>query len=147
MPRMVDRLAEFSAAKTPAEPAQRQNAYVMVSFFVADTRQEAHELTSQNWRDSDREEGIALMRRRGIDPSAPDFATGAVGWMTWDFARASEVCIYDDPSACVERLQSLQEQLPTMYQCILEFNRRGRIPSERVRRSMRLFAEKVMPKL
>jgi len=40
-----------------------------------------------------------------------------------------------------------QEQLSSMYQCILEFNRRGRIPSVRVRESMRLFAEKVMPKL
>ena len=34
-----------------------------------------------------------------------------------------------------------------MYQCILEFNRRGRIPSARIRESMRLFAEQVMPKL
>ena len=66
--------------------------------------------------------------------------------MTWDFARVSQVCIYDEPSACVERLQSLQDQLPGMYQCILEFNRRGRITSERVRESMALFAEKVMPK-
>jgi len=46
-----------------------------------------------------------------------------------DFAKAKEICIYDEPAACVERLQCLQEQLPSMYQCILEFNRRGRIPS------------------
>ena len=37
--------------------------------------------------------------------------------------------------------------MPTMYECILEFNRRARIPSERVQESMRLFAEKVMPAL
>ena len=67
--------------------------------------------------------------------------------MTWDFARAKEVCIYGEPEACVERLQSLREQLPTMKQCILEFNRRGRIPTERVRESMQLFAERVMPEL
>jgi hypothetical protein len=52
-----------------------------------------------------------------------------------------------EPTACVERLQCLQEQLPSMYQCILEFNRRGRIPSAKIRESMRLFAEQVMPKL
>jgi hypothetical protein len=34
-----------------------------------------------------------------------------------------------------------------MSQCILEFNRRGRIPSEAIQTSMRLFADKVMPKL
>ena len=67
--------------------------------------------------------------------------------MTWDFAKAREICIYDAPAACVERLQSLQEQLPSMYQCILEFNRRGRIPSAQVRESMRLFTEEVLPKL
>lgn len=67
--------------------------------------------------------------------------------MTWDFEKAKSICIYDEPEVCVERLQSLQAQLPTMYQCILECNRRGRIPSAMVRDSMRLFAEKVMPKL
>ena len=147
MPRIRERLAEFDAAKPSNRATQPQNAYVMVSFFVANTRKEAHEVASQNWRDDDREAGIALMRSRGIDPSVPEFSIGAVGWMTWDFARAAEVCIYDEPSACVERLHSLQEQLPTMHQCILEFNRRGRIPSDRVRESMQLFAEKVAPRL
>ena len=152
MPRMVERLAEFEAASASgepahAQPAQAQKVCVMVPFFVADTRREAQEVASQNWRDSDREAGIAYMRRRGVDPSAPDFATGAVGWMTWDFARATEVCIYGEPSACVERLQSIREQLPTMNECILEFNRRGRIRTERVRESMQLFAERVMPGL
>jgi hypothetical protein len=65
----------------------------------------------------------------------------------WGLAQAKEICIYDEPAACVECLQCLQEQLPSMYQCILEFNQRGRIPSARVRESMRLFAEQVLPKL
>ena len=34
-----------------------------------------------------------------------------------------------------------------MHQCILELNRRGSLPSERVRESMRLFVDKVMPNL
>jgi hypothetical protein len=87
------------------------------------------------------------MKSLGLDASRPDFTTGAVGWMTWDLAKAKEICIYDEPTACVERLQCLQEQFPSMYQCILEFNRRGRIPSLRVRESMRLCAEQVMAKL
>lgn len=144
--RLVDRLAEFEAAKVP-DPPHPQNAYVMVSVFVAESRSEAHRITRQNWRDGDRQDGLALMKRMGVDPSRPDFATGAVGWQTWDFERAREVCIYEDVTGCIERLQELQERLPTMHQCILEFNRRARIPSERVRESMRLFAEKVMPAL
>ncbi len=147
MPRMADRLAEFEAAKPHREITQPQNAYVMVSFFVAKTREEAHAAAKENWRPEDTEAGIARMKSLGIDPSVPDFATGAVGWMTWDFARAKEVCIYDEPAACVERLRALQERLPTMSQCILEFNRRGRIPTGRVKESMRLFADEVMPEL
>jgi alkanesulfonate monooxygenase SsuD/methylene tetrahydromethanopterin reductase-like flavin-dependent oxidoreductase (luciferase family) len=147
MPRLIQRLAEYEAAKSTNGVTPPQRAYVMVSFFVAKTRSEAHTVTRENWRDTDAVSGLEYMKSLGIDPTRPDFATGAVGWMTWDFEKAKSICIYDEPEACVERLQSLQEQLPTMYQCILEFNRRGRIPSAMVRDSMRLFAEKVMPKL
>jgi hypothetical protein len=58
--------------------------------------------------------GLEYMKSLGINPSRRDFATGAVGWMTWDFEKAKPICVYDKPSACVDRLQSLQEQLPTM---------------------------------
>jgi alkanesulfonate monooxygenase SsuD/methylene tetrahydromethanopterin reductase-like flavin-dependent oxidoreductase (luciferase family) len=147
MPRLIDRLAEFEAAKPAQPPEVPQRVYVMVSFFVGKTRAEAHAITRENWRDTDRVDGVAFMNSLGIDQSRPDFTTGAAGWMTWDFAKAKELCIYDEPSACVERLQQLQEQLPSMYQCILEFNRRGRIPSATVRDSMRLFADQVLPRL
>ena len=147
LPRMTQRLEEFEAAKlaTPSAPPQR--SYVMVSFFVAKTRQAARTFMQENWRPSDKTAGLERMKRMGIDPSQPDFATGAVGWMTWDFDKACEICIYDEPEACVDRLQHLQEQLPTLHQCILEFNRRGRIPTEQTRESMRLFAAKVRPRL
>ena len=147
MPRLIERLAEYAAAKPAPSSTLPQRVYVMVSFFVAKTRAEAHAVARENWRDTDAADGIAFMKSLGIDAARPDFTTGAVGWMTWDFAKAKEICIYDEPTACVERLQSLQEQLPPMYQCILEFNRRGRIPSARIRESMRLFADQVMPKL
>jgi hypothetical protein len=119
----------------------------MVSFFVAKTRAEAHVVSRENWRNTDTAAGLEYVKSLGIDPTRPDFATAAVSWMTWDFEKAKHICIYDEPAACIERLQNLQEQLPTMYRCILEFNRRGRIPSALVRDSMRLFAEQVMPKL
>jgi alkanesulfonate monooxygenase SsuD/methylene tetrahydromethanopterin reductase-like flavin-dependent oxidoreductase (luciferase family) len=147
MPRLIPRLAEYAAAQPAHTVTPPPRVYVMVSCFVAKTRQEAHACMRENWRDSDTTAGLAYMQSLGIDPSRPDFSTGAVGWMTWDFARAKEVCIYDEPAACVERLQSLQEQLPSMSQCILECNRRGRIPSPRIQESIRLFAEQVMPKL
>ena len=147
IPRLQERLAEFEAAKPTANESPPQRVYVMVSLFVAKTREEAHRAASENWRPTDLADGLAYMKSMGIDPSQPNFSTGAIGWMTWDFERALEICIYDEPEACVERLQELQEQLPTMHECILEMNRRARIPGEKIRESMRLFAEKVMPKL
>ena len=65
----------------------------------------------------------------------------------WDFEEAERHCIYDDPPGCIEKLRILQEKLPYMEQCILEFNRRGRIPNELVMDSMRLFTDKVRPAL
>jgi alkanesulfonate monooxygenase SsuD/methylene tetrahydromethanopterin reductase-like flavin-dependent oxidoreductase (luciferase family) len=147
IPRWSQRLAEYAAAKPADAVTPPQRTHVMVSLFVAKTRAEAHAATRENWRNADTAAGLEYLKSLGIDPTRPDFATGAVGWMTWDFEKAKHICIYDEPAACMERLQSQQEQLPTMYQCILEFNRRGRIPSAMVRDSIRLFAEQVMPKL
>ncbi len=147
MPRLVPRLAEFEAAQRETPLVEPQPAHVMVSFFVAKTRQEAHTMMQENWRPGDTKAGYERLKQMGFDPNTPDFATGAVGWMSWNFDRACEVAIYDEPAACVDRLQSLQEQLPGMSQCILEFNRRGRIPSPDIKASMQLFAEEVMPKL
>lgn len=147
MPRMIERLKEFEAAKPTEGVTQPQHAYVMVSFHVAETRQKARDAMRHNWRDSDKAEGLRIMKSMGIEPSTTDFATGATGWATWDFDLAAELCIYDEPSACVERLQELQEKLPTMYECILEFNRRARLPGDQIKESMRLFSDKVMPHL
>lgn len=78
----------------------------------------------------------------GVGPSKPDFATGAVCWMTWDFASASEVCIYDEPS---RRASSGCRAFRSSFRACTSaswFNRRGRLVE-----SMDLFAEKVMPEL
>ncbi len=49
------------------------------------------------------------------------------------------------PEAVVERLQAYQEQLG-ISGVVLEMNYGGRIPYDRVINSMRLLAEKVVPK-
>ena len=147
VPSLMERLAEFDAAKLTSGASHPQQVHVMVSFFVAESKAEAQELAGRNWSDSDATAGVDYLRSLGFDTSNPESVPGAIGWMMWDLDRVLEVCIYDEPAACVEGLQRLREQLPSMGMCILEFNRRGRIPSERVMQSMRLFAEKVMPEL
>ncbi len=126
---------------------QGQESHVALPFFVANSKEEALEVTKENWRDQDVVDGIKYIKAQGLDPDNPKALPGVVRWMTWDITKASELFIFDEPDACVDRLLQLQDYLPNMNQCILEFNRRGRIPSWRVQESMRLFAEKVLPKL
>jgi alkanesulfonate monooxygenase SsuD/methylene tetrahydromethanopterin reductase-like flavin-dependent oxidoreductase (luciferase family) len=147
MPRLIDRLKEFEDSKQPDKALHPQKAHVALSFFVGKTRKEAHDVMRNNWRDSDIISAPADASASTVGTSRHNFTTGVGGWATWNFDEAVQNSIYDDPAGCVEKLQALQEQLPTMDTCILEFNRRGRTTSERVKESMRLFADKVMPKL
>jgi len=147
IPRLVDRLREFKAATPDSAPAHPQPSHVSISFFVAESREKAHRIAGRNWRHDDIVNTVLDSTASTVGTTRHSFTSGVGGWATWDFEEALRNCIYDDPAGCVERLQSLQQQLPGMGQCILEFNRRGRIPSEQIKESMRLFAEKVMPRL
>ena len=55
-----------------------------------------------------------------------------------------EIGVFGDPDYCVERIQTLRQQFP-MEEFICYFNRGGLIDHATVRRSMELFAKKVMP--
>ncbi len=147
MPRLIDRMREFENAKPAAGTDQPQPFNVNISFFVAETRQKARDLMRLNWRDEDVVSGAPGKGASSVGTARHSFSSGVGGWATWNFDEALSHSIYDDPQGCVEQLRSLQEQLPGMNQCILEFNRRGRIPNELIQESLRLFAEKVMPEL
>ncbi|MDA0770391.1 MAG: LLM class flavin-dependent oxidoreductase [Chloroflexi bacterium] len=146
-PMLAKRMDDFQAMKVPNQVGQYQPAHVAISFFVAETKEKARAIARENWRNED-----ILLEAPGqaasvVGATRPNFSSGAGSWATWDFEEAEKHCIYDDAAGCVERLNELQQALPHMDQCILEFNRRGRIPSELVMESMRLFSEKVKPEL
>jgi alkanesulfonate monooxygenase SsuD/methylene tetrahydromethanopterin reductase-like flavin-dependent oxidoreductase (luciferase family) len=65
------------------------------------------------------------------------------GRLTYD-KFAELMGVLDTPDACVERLGRLREDFG-MGRVILWFNPGGRVPHDRVMRSMELFAAKVMP--
>ncbi|MCH2313589.1 MAG: LLM class flavin-dependent oxidoreductase [SAR202 cluster bacterium] len=124
-----------------------QPFHVVVSLFVAETREKAHEMMRKNWLDSDVIGDGPPVHSSAIGGGRHDFSSGAGGWGTWDFATAVERCIYDSPAGCIEKLRELETSIPGIDQCILEFNRRGRNTTEVVQNSMKLFSEKVMPHL
>ena len=147
MPRMIDRLREFEEAKEIDAGDQPQPFCVSISFFVAETREKALKTMALNWSDDDVRPDVPAPDASTIGTSRHSFASGVRDWQVWDFDEATRHSVYDDPAGCIERLGQLQEHLPNMDQCILEFNRRGRIPSEDIKESLRLFADEVMPEL
>ena len=122
-----------------------QPFHVVVSLFVAETKEKAHDLMRKNWLDSDVIGDGPPVHSSAIGGGRHDFSSGAGGWGTWNFETAVENCIYDSPEGCIEKLKELEKSIPGMDQCILEFNRRGRNTTEVVQNSMKLFSEKVMP--
>ena len=145
MPRMIDRLAEFKATKPAGGGWQDQPFHVNISFFVAETREKAHEMMRRNWRDDDVVTDVPDASASSVGTSRHSFTSGVGGWATWRFEDALGYSIYDDPQGCAEQLAQLRDDLPGMAQCILEFNRRGRLTNDEIQESMRLFADKVMP--
>ena len=147
MPRMIDRLRQFEETRRQNGADQPQPFHVNISFFVAETRQKAHEMMARNWRDDDVVTSVPDASASSIGTSRHSFSSGVGGWATWTFADALGYSIYDDPNGCVEQLHALNDALPGMAQCILEFNRRGRLTNEEIKESMQLFGDRVMPDL
>ena len=147
MPRMIDRIRDFEGAKPSGLAPSSMPFHVNISFFVAKTRKKAHELMARNWRDEDVVNTVPDASASSVGTSRHSFTSGVGGWATWDFSEALKFSIYDDPDGCIEQLRSLDKDLSGMTQCILEFNRRGRLTNEEIKESMRLFGEAVMPEL
>ena len=147
MPRMIDRLRDFENAKDTESSHNPQPFHVNISFFVAETREKAHKLMARNWRDEDIVNTVPDATASSIGTSRHSFTSGVGGWATWSFQDALKYSIYDDPDGCVEQLRNLGNDLSGMAQCILEFNRRGRLTNEEVKESMQLFGDAVMPQL
>ena len=147
MPRMIDRHDEFCAARKSDDPTRTQPFHVNISFFVAETKEKAHAMMARNWLDSDIVHTVPDASASSVGTSRHSFTSGVGGWATWSFEDALRYSIYDDAAGCVERLRELGQSMTQMTQCILEFNRRGRLTNEEIKDSMRLFASEVMPEL
>jgi len=136
----------FSNSSNPEKSSHNtQPFHIAISLFVSKTRETAHKLMSRNWRDSDVIVEGPPVHSSAIGGGRHDFSSGAGGWGTWNFDEACIHSIYDDPEGCIKRLKEIEEKIPSLDQCILEFNRRGRLTTEEVQESMRLFAKRVMP--
>ena len=79
MPRMIDRLRDFESAKPSAASANggdSQPFHVNISFFVAETREKAHEMMARNWLDSDVARAAPGADASSVGTSRHSFASG-----------------------------------------------------------------------
>ena len=87
MPRMIDRLREFEGAKPEAGASHPQPFHVNISFFVAKTRQKAHEMMARNWLDDDIVSTVPDATASSVGTSRHSFTSGVGGWATWSLRR------------------------------------------------------------
>ena len=118
-------------ASAPGPAAGRVN--VNVPTFVAETRKKAlagFEASVDNYLDTIRatSQGRGAERAKQLDYTLVDAEFAAIG----------------DPEACVDKLRQIQ-QMYGAQEFMCWFNTGGMVPQEEVAKSMRLFAEKVMP--
>jgi len=112
---------------------------VIVPVYVSDTERRAREETEVSTMHFYRSIGEALL-------DGPRRAVGErIRRMSFDDVLR-EFAVYGTPESIIERLQALREALGYSKLCVW-MNVGSRVPPERVLASMRLFAERVAPRL
>jgi alkanesulfonate monooxygenase SsuD/methylene tetrahydromethanopterin reductase-like flavin-dependent oxidoreductase (luciferase family) len=118
----------------------RGDVALLVPVYVADTARRAREEPEASTMHWFRSIGEALKRSPTQRPEAERFAT-----ISYDEVLA-ELAVYGSPEAVAERLCALREDLG-FSSLSAWMNVGAQIPHARVLTSMRLFAERVMPRL
>ncbi len=129
----------YHAAWREAGHAGRGEVGVILPVYVADSERRAREETEASAMHFYRSVGEALL-------TGPRLAVGErLRRMSFDEVL-KDFAVYGTPERIVERLENLREALG-FTQLAVWMNVGSRIPPERVLASMRLFAERVAPRL
>src|SRR5215510_5717841 len=118
----------------------RGEVALIVPVYVADTERRAHEEAEASTMHFFRTIALALSKGGTRREEA-----AKLGRMTFD-EILQELVVYGTPESVTERLRELRESLGYTTLSVW-MNVGGRIPHERMLGSMRLFAERVMPRL
>ena len=125
-----------------------QEVSLALPVFVAPERSQARDLPETSTMNYMREVNAIL--GPGPRPTTEIAAAGGPRYPDYLGMPYDEIlkttAVYDEPSACIDRLHKVSHALQ-MDECICWFNMGGLVPHEEVKKSMRLFAEKVMPNL
>ena len=125
----------------------RDRTTVMKYVFVAPTKAEAQEISRQPWEWDFQTLQKLTTPAPGAMPKAHEMYLdrAASGWPDgYDYADwAENVFIYDDPQGCAEKIAVLRD---AGVQNLILWMGIGGVRNDLIKRSMRLFAEEVMPR-
>ena len=149
VPEAVGHLASYRAARHAAGHPGEGNVYLRMPIYVAETaaqaRSEPEESTMRAYRRLG-ENFAASVGEAGTTGSEERSARAArLSNVTYD-ELLNDRLAYGTPDMVVERLTAWREQLG-FSGVIMEPNVGGRVPLERVLRSIRLYAREVAPRL
>ena len=146
---LVESLGEYRQSRKAAGHPGDGDVILRIPIYVAETEEQAYsEPEESTWRSYRR-------LAESFRSSASSQGTTASEERSERYQRLSNVgydellrdrLAYGTPDAVVERLRGLQEELQ-LSGIITEMNVGGLIPQEKVKNSLRLFCEQVVPKL
>ena len=143
VPVLQERLGQYRKARKEAGHTGPDDVMLRIPAYVAETKERAisePEVSTMAQIRYNIEELSATASSPGIIENIKRMSN----WTYEDVLR--DRVIFGTPESVVERLQGYQEQLG-LSGVVLEVNYGGQTPYDRVINSMRLIAEKVMPKL
>ena len=140
---LQERLGQYRKARKEAGHTGPDDVMLRIPAYVAETKERAAsepEVSTMAQIRYNVEELSATATSPGIIENIKRMSN----WTYEDVLR--DRVIFGTPESVVERIQGYQEQLG-LSGVVLEVNYGGQTPYDRVINSMRLIAEKVMPKL
>ena len=141
-------LPSYQEAWTDAGHPGRGNVGVSVPLYVAETASQAREEAEASTMGFFRSISSALRKSDGAAAQTAEARAARANRLaeiSYD-EILSEYAVFGSPEAVVDRLQELREQMG-FSMVSTWMNPGGQIPNERVLKSMRLFAERVAPRL
>ena len=141
-------LPSYQEAWTAAGHPGRGDVGVSIPLYVAETARQAREEAEASTMGFFRSISSALRKSDGATAQTAEARAARASRLaeiSYD-EILSEYAVFGTPEAVVDRLQQLREQMG-FSMLSTWMNPGGRIPNERVLKSMRLFAERVAPLL
>ena len=140
-PQLQERIASYNASRAGHGHTEVADIAIRVPVYVAETTQQAHSEPEASAMSAIRYAASELVKTAASEETAERIRRTANA--AYEDVLRQRV-VFGTPQEIVERFQGYQEHFGVTG-VVMEVNYGGRIPYDRVRNSLRLISEKVMP--